>query len=140
MLEDLDHEAVERLSLNFIKTICDESGFAVDQKYKTPQLCRTTVLVTSNFTIPDVMPDGPGLEDNKKAIMRRFWHVNIYALLRLLGLKLLPKPDRQQLQKDGNNDPGRLFMTWDYVQDIPLCTPIREFTHYQQLIKDSYYA
>jgi hypothetical protein len=140
MLEDLDHEAVERLSLNFIKTICDESGFAVDQKYKTPQLCRTTVLVTSNFTIPDVMPDGPGIEDNKKAIMRRFWHVNIYALLRLLGLKLLPKQDRQQLQKDGNNDPGRLFMTWDYVQDLPLCTPIREFTHYQQLIKDSYYA
>lgn len=140
MLEDLDHEAVERLSLNFIKTICDESGFAVDQKYKTPQLCRTTVLVTSNFTIPDVMPDGPGLEDNKKAIMRRFWHVNIYALLRLLGLKLLPKADRQLLQKNGNQDPGRLFMTWDYVQDLPLCTPIREFTHYQQVIKDSYYA
>ena len=140
MLEDLDHEAVERLSLNFIKTICDESGFAVDQKYKTPQLCRTTVLVTSNFTIPDVMPDGPGLEDNKKAIMRRFWHVNIYALLRLLGLKLLPKSDRQLLQKNGNQDPGRLFMTWDYVQDLPLCTPIREFTHYQQVIKDSYYA
>ena len=42
MLEDLDHEAVERLSINFIKTVCDESGFAVDQKYKTPQLSRTT--------------------------------------------------------------------------------------------------
>ena len=139
MLEDLDHEAVERLSINFIKTICDESGFAVDQKYKTPQLCRTTVLVTSNFTISDVMPDGPGLEENKQAILRRFWHVNIYALLRLLGLKLLPRQDRQTLQKEGNQDPGRLFMTWDYVQDLPLCTPLREPAHYQQVIKDSYY-
>lgn len=51
MLEDLDHEAVEMLSTQFLKTICDEAGFPVDQKYKTPQLARTTVLVTSNFTI-----------------------------------------------------------------------------------------
>ena len=36
MLEDLDFEAVERLSINFLKTICDESGFPIDQKYKAP--------------------------------------------------------------------------------------------------------
>jgi len=139
MLEDLDHEAVERLSLNFVKTICDEAGFSVDQKYKTPQLARTTVLVTSNFTIEEIMPDQPGYEENKAAIYRRFWHVNIYALLRLLGLKLLPKPDRLQLKKEGNDDPSKLFITWDYLQDLPLCTPIRKPEEYQQIIKDSYY-
>ena len=131
--------AVERLSINFLKTICDEAGFAVDQKYKTPQLARTCVLVTSNFQISDIIPEGAGLEENKKALYRRFWHVNIYALLRLLGLKLLPKFDRMKLQKEGNTDPSRIFMTWDYVQDIPLCIPLEKPEHYQQLIKDSYY-
>lgn len=58
MLEDLDHEAVQRLGINFVKTLCDESGFAIDQKYKTPQLIRTTVLVTSNFDIPGILSDG----------------------------------------------------------------------------------
>lgn len=139
MLEDLDHEAVERLSLNFIKTLCDESGFAIDQKYKTPQLTRTTVLVTSNFTISDVIQDGMGIEENKAAIYRRFWHVNIYALLRVVGLKLLPKFDRVALQKEGNQDVSRLFISWDYAQDLPLCTPLQKPEHYQQLIKDSYY-
>jgi len=139
MLEDLDHEAVERLSINFIKTICDETGFAIDQKYKTPQLARTTVLVTSNFTISDVLPEGVGYEDNKAAIYRRFWHVNIYALLRLLGLKLLPKFERQQLAKEGNNDPSRLFITWDYATDLPLGLPLKKPEEYAQLIKDSFY-
>ena len=139
MLEDLDHDAVDRLGLNFIKTLCDETGFAIDQKYKTPQLARTTVLVTSNFTISDIIQDGLGIEENKAAIYRRFWHVNIYALLRVLGLKLLPKFDRQALQKEGNQDVSRLFISWDYAQDLPLCTPLQKPEHYQQLIKDSYY-
>lgn len=140
MLEDLDHEAVERLSINFIKTICDESGFAIDQKYKTPQLARTTVLVTSNFDIPSVMPDGAGIEENKEAFMRRFWHVNIYAFLRMLGLKLLPSFDRNKLKSEGNCDPGKLFMTWDYVTDTPLCVPIESPEFYQKKLKDSYYS
>ena len=58
MLEDLDHDAVQRLSIQFIKTICDEAGFVIDQKYKTPQLARTTVLVTSNFNIRSIIPEG----------------------------------------------------------------------------------
>lgn len=139
MLEDLDHEAVERLSINFIKTICDESGFAIDQKYKTPQLARTTVLVTSNFSINDILLDGPGLEENKKAFYRRFWHVGIYNFLRVVGLKLLPREDRQKLQKEGNQDPGALFLSWDYATDMPTGEPMQAPVHYQQLIKDAYY-
>lgn len=139
LLEDLDHEAVERLSINFIKTICDEAGFAVDQKYKTPQLTRTTCLVTSNFTIPEVLPDGEGREQNKGAILRRFWHVNIMSFLRMLGVKLLPKFERQQLAKEGNDDPGKLFIAWDYLTDTPLCTPLRSPQEYQKIVKDHFY-
>jgi len=140
LLEDLDHEAVERLSINFIKTICDEAGFAIDQKYKTPQLTRTTVLVTSNFTIPDILADGPGVESNKAAILRRFWHVNICAILRLLGLKLLPKQERNKLKQDGNQDPSKLFMTWDHNTDTPMGQPLKEPQYYQGLIKASFYG
>lgn len=141
MLEDLDHEGVERLSVNFLKTICDEAGFAIDQKYKSPQLSKTTVLVTSNFTIEEVLPqEGPGVGQNKAALYRRFWHVNIFSLLRLLGLKLLPKWDRATLKKDGNDDPGRIFMSWDYMTDLPTCSPIQSPTYYQEKIRDAFYA
>ena len=141
MLEDLDHEAVERLSINFLKTICDESGFPVDQKYKTPQLTRTTVLVTSNFSIDEILPiDQPGYEQNKAAIYRRFWHMNVYALLRLLGLKLLPKWERNKLKKEGNVDPGKLFIAWDYATDMPTGKPIKSSKEYQDELRSYFYA
>lgn len=140
MLEDLDFEAVERLSINFLKTICDESGFPIDQKYKAPQLTRTTVLVTSNFELPNLVPDTQGVEANKKALMRRFWHVNIYNFMRLLGLKLIPKSERDQLKRDGNLDPAKIFMSWNYITDQPTGKPIRPPEEYQQIIKDAYYA
>ena len=111
ILEDLDHEAVERLGINFIKTICDEAGFAVDQKYKTPQLTKTTCLVTSNFSIDEIMngmENNVGLEQNKAAIKRRFWHIRIDALLHLLGLKLLPKWDRTKLLRENNDVTGKI--------------------------------
>lgn len=139
ILEDLDHEAVERLSLNFIKTLCDPQGFAIDQKYKTPQPTTTNVLVTSNFTIDGIMPDEKGCEENKAAMLRRFWHVNIFNLLRLLELKLIPKWDQKKLKLEGNQDPGKLFITWDYIQDVPLCTPIQSPEYYQEVIRQHYF-
>jgi len=140
MLEDLDHEAVQRLSLNFIKTICDEAGFAIDQKYKTPQLARTTVLITSNFEISNLVEDGPGVEETKAALYRRFWHINVYNLLRVVGLKLLPKADRQLLQQEGNQDPSKIFLAWDYTRDSPTGDALKDPTFYQKLIKDAYYG
>lgn len=141
MLEDLDHEAVERLSINFIKTICDEAGFAIDQKYKTPQLSRTCVLVTSNFQIGDLIPvDTGGYEENKAALLRRFWHINIYGLLRLLGLKLRPKSERNDLKKSGNSDVSKLFISWDYMVDGPTGLPLKKPEEYQEIIKNSYYG
>jgi len=144
MLEDLDHDSVEKLTLNFLKTLCDEAGFAVDQKYKTPQLARTTVLVTSNFTISQIIAQSDefnvfGKEEHQKALYRRFWHIDGKEFLRMLKLKLLPKYEIQQLKKAGNNDPSKLFMTWDYLTDCPLGEPIKTPQEYQELIKDIYY-
>nr|QTZ83198.1 MAG: replication protein [Grus japonensis parvo-like hybrid virus] len=140
MLEDLDHEAVEKLSINFIKTLCDEAGFTIDQKYKSPQLSRTTVLVTSNFQIREIVPEGPGYDKNMAAIERRFWQVNIYELLRLLQLKLIPKPERAKLKSEGNGDTGKLFMDWDYVTSGPTGKEIKTAEEYRTIVKDYFYA
>jgi len=140
MLEDLDHEAVEKLGMNFIKTICDEAGFPIDQKYKTPQLARTTVLVTSNFTIRDLVQEGAGFDQNLAAIGRRFWQIKIYELLRLLQLKLVPKTVQAELKKTGNTDMSRLFMDWDYLTDSPTGKPIKSPFDYQQTIRDYFFA
>lgn len=144
MLEDLDHDAVDKLSTNFIKTLCDESGFPIDQKYKTPQLARSTILVTSNFTISEVIMQSDeanmwGKSGNVAAILRRFWHLNVKDFLRLLNLKILPKYEIQMLKKQGNTDPSKLFMVYDYNLDIPTGEPLKNPEYYQQLIKDSYY-
>lgn len=140
MMEDLDHEAVEKLSINFIKTICDEAGFSIDQKYKTPQLARTTVLVTSNFTIREIVPETNGFHKNLIAIQRRFWQCNIYEFLRLLQLKLVPKETRATLKKEGSSDMSKLFMDWDYVTNIPTGKPIKSPEEYQGIIRDYFYA
>ena len=140
MLEDLDHENVEKLGIQFLKTLCDENGFPIDQKYKTPQITRTTVLVTSNFTIPEIIPDDQkGVEQTKAALFRRFWHVRIDNLLRLLGIKLIDKWDRKKLQQEGNEDVTKLYLSWDYVQDIPTGLPLKSFEEYQEIIRVEYY-
>ena len=144
MLEDLDHDAVDKLSTNFLKTLCDESGFPIDQKYKTPQLCRSAILVTSNFTIQEIISQSEecnvfGKESNKAALLRRFWQIDGREFLRLLGLKLIPKYEVMQLKKQGNSDPSKLFMTWDYINDVPQCVPVGSPEEYQKKIRDIYY-
>jgi hypothetical protein len=145
MMEDLDHDAVDRLSTNFLKTLCDESGFPIDQKYKTPQLARSVILVTSNFTICEIIGQSEecnvfGKEANKQALLRRFWSVDAKEFFRVLGLKILPKYEINMLKKEGNTDPGRLFMTWNYAADCPTGEPIKAPEHYQALIKEKFYA
>lgn len=140
MLEDLDHANVEKLGIQFLKTICDESGFPIDQKYKTPQLTKSTILVTSNFTIYDIIPKGfPGVDETKMALGRRFLEVRVDKLLSILGLKLISKYEQKQLKLKGNNDPSAVFMTWDYVRDCPTGEQVKEPKHYQDLIIAAYY-
>lgn len=140
LLQDVDHGTVERLGAQFLKSICDEAGYPVDQKYKTPQIERLTILVTSNFTIRDVMPeDMPGRRENLAAIERRFYHINVRDLLHLLGIKLLSKYEIAQLKKQGNTDPKAIFIAWDYLRDCPTGDQLKEPADYQQMIKDAYY-
>ena len=141
LLQDVDHAVVEKLGVQFLKTICDEAGFPVDQKYKTPQLARTTVLVTSNFTLPDVMPeDMKGRNENLRALMRRFWMVRVQDLLRALGIKLLSKYELQQLKKEGNQDPSKLFLSYDYLRDVPTGEQLDAPETMQKKIRDLYYG
>lgn len=144
MLEDLDFEAVDKLSTQFLKTLCDETGFPIDQKYKTPQLARSTILVSSNFNIHSLIMGSDesnifGRSANYDAMLRRFFQINIFDFLKLVGLKLIPKYEIGVLKKAGNNDPSKLFMAYDYHLDTPTGEPLKEPEYYQKLIKDSYY-
>ena len=140
LLQDVDHQTVEKLGVQFLKSICDESGYPIDQKFKTPQIQRLTVLVTSNFTIDNVVPhDMKGRRENLGALERRFFQVNIRDLLRLLGLKLLSKYEITQLKREGNTDPKAIFMAWDYLRDCPTGDQIKAPAVYQQMIKDAFY-
>jgi hypothetical protein len=140
MLEDLDHEAAEKLGLNFLKTICDDTGFAFDQKYKTPQPTRTTVLITSNYTIPEIIgSDTKGIEQAKAAMYRRYWHVRIDKFLACIGLKMIDKYERTRLKSEGNEDVSLLFMSWDYMTDAPTGLPLKPVEEYQEMIRSEFY-
>lgn len=140
ILEDLDYTAMDKLGINFLKTICDEAGFSIDQKYKTPQLTRTTCLITSNYTIPELLMDIPGREQAIAALSRRFWHVRCDALQQLLQIKLKPAYEVNRLKKEGNQDPGKLFIAWDHLTNSPLGENIKTPEEYQQIIRDAYYG
>lgn len=141
LLSDVDHNAFETLGTQFFKTICDEAGFPIDQKYKSPMPIHRPVLVSSNFTISDVLPeDTKGRNDTLRALERRFWEVNIRELLRLIGLKLLSKYEINQLKAAGNTDPTRIFMAWDYLRDIPTGEELKAPEEYQKMIKEAYYG
>jgi len=141
LLQDVDHEVVEKLGVQFLKTICDEAGFPIDQKYKTPQMTRTTVLVSSNFSLGEVMPeDMRGRNENLAALRRRFFEVNVRDLLRILGVKLLSRYEIRGLKMSGNQDPAKLFMAWDYLRDCPTGQELKTPQEYQELVKQAYYG
>ena len=141
LLQDVDYDTVERLGIQFLKTICDEAGFPIDQKYKTPQMMRTVVLVSSNFTISDVIPeDMKGRNEQLRALMRRFYQVNVNTFLMILGVKLQSKYDITGLKKAGNTDPRKLFLSWDYARDCPTGEPLKTAEQYQEIVRNAYYG
>lgn len=142
LLQDVDHDAFEKkLGIQFFKAICDEAGYPIDAKYKTPQIVRLTVLVTSNFNIDQVVPeDMKGRRQSLPAIRRRFFEVNVRDMLILLGLKLIPKYERLQLKKSGNTDTRQVFYSWDYARQCPTGEPLKTAEEYQQMIKNRYYG
>jgi hypothetical protein len=142
MLEDLDANNLEKLGIQFLKTICDEAGFPIDQKYKTPQLTRTTILVTSNTDIDaclTAMDDIKDMESTRAAIKRRFFQIRIDELKRILGVKLISDYERKQLKKEGNEDPAKLFLDWNYRLDTPTGLPLKDPSEYRTLIRNFYF-
>nr|UQB76441.1 nonstructural protein [Flumine parvovirus 2] len=140
LLQDVDINVVEKLGVQFFKSICDEAGYPIDAKYKTPQIARLTILISSNFTISDAVPEEiKGRREHIQALLRRFWQVNIKDFLPVLGLKMLSKYEIQQLKKAGNLDPRKLFMSWDYLRNIPTGSPLKTADEYQAIIKDHFY-
>jgi hypothetical protein len=136
----VDHNVIEKLGVQFFKSICDEAGYPIDAKYKTPQIARLCVLISSNFTIDDVMPeDIKGRAENLKALYRRFWMVNVKDFLPLLGVKMLSKYEINQLKKAGNLDPRKLFLSWDYTRNIPTGEPVPSAETLQKMVRDRFY-
>ena len=142
LLEDLDHAAVETLSFNFIKTLCDESGFTFDQKYKAAQPARTTLLVTSQFDIGNILAgQDKQFEIGKQgdAFRRRMWEVRATEIHRICGIKLRSKYELMMLKREDNQEPGKCFMAWNYVDDMPSLEPMPTPEECQQKIKDAFY-
>lgn len=142
MLEDLDCMNVDRLGVQFLKTICDEAGFPIDQKYKTPQLTRATILITSNMSLSDLIngcDDVKDLDTTKAALYRRFLHLRVDQLMRILGIKLINDYERKRLKKEGNEDARKLFMDWNYNLDSPTGLDLKTPEQYQQMIRDFYF-
>ena len=142
LLEDLDHAAVETLGLNFIKTLCDESGFTYDQKYKSAQPARTTVIITSQFDISNILTH---LEkqietaEQGKALRRRFFEIRAIELHRLLGIKLRNNYELKLLKQQGNMEPGACFMAWNYLEDMPSVHNLPTPEQCQAKIREAYY-
>lgn len=140
LLQDVDHNVMDNLGVQFFKSVCDEAGYPIDAKYKTPQIARLTILVSSNFTIEDVVAEEiKGRRENITALQRRFWQVNIRDLLPILGVKLLSKYEITQLKKAGNLDPRKIFLAYDYLRDVPTGLPLATAEEYQKIIKDHFY-
>jgi len=142
MLEDLDSVNLDKLGVQFLKTLCDEAGFPIDQKYKTPQLTRSTILITSNQSLDnliDTCDETKLVETTKAALKRRFLQMRVDGLQRLLGVKLISEYERKMLKKEGNEDPSRLYLDWNYVLDGPTGLATKQPEHYQQVIRDYYY-
>ena len=143
MLEDLDSNNLERLGMQFLKTICDEAGFPIDQKYKTPQLTRATILVTSNQDLNSLVngvDDVKDIDNAKAALARRFLVLRVDTLQRLLGVKLISDYERKKLKKEGNEDTSKLYLAWNYNLDSPTGLPLKSVEEYQKIIRDFYYG
>lgn len=141
LLQDVDHNVVEKLGVQFFKSICDEAGYPIDAKYKTPQIARLCILISSNFNVHDVVPeDLKGRNENIIALCRRFWQVNIRDFLPILGVRLLSKYEINQLKKAGNLSPEKLFISWDYLRDCPTGEPLKTAEEYQQIIRDKFFG
>lgn len=142
ILEDLDHEAVQKLGSNFFKQLTNEAGYRYDQKYEVGGETVSVILVTSNHTVREIFGTVVkyASEVVVQAMERRFLQCNIEDLLRTLGLKLVSSYDRAILKKRGNLDASKLFCDWDYLRNEPTGEEVKAIDYYHDLIRDAFYG
>lgn len=139
-MEDVDPETFDRLGIQFFKTICDERGYPIDQKYKSPQPIKINAIISSNHSIKEcISADTVGYEVTAAALERRYWQINIFDLLKLLNLKLLSKKELMWMKKCGNEDAAACFLTWDYINNGPLGEHLKTPEEYRSILRDYYY-
>lgn len=94
-LNDLDITGLKTLGIQLLKELCDPQGFNANVKYAGGEIINPSlVIVTSNFTISDVVPpQTPGVEVQRNALRRRFREVNISDFLTEQGLMLVSKEE-----------------------------------------------
>lgn len=112
LIEDIGHETFINIGIDQLKQWADPSqGITMAIKYLPPlQGIRAKMVVTSNFTIAELMPLGNrGVEQNKEALGRRFRQIHIEELLREEGLKLVSKQKLRELKLQGNKDYSKCF-------------------------------
>lgn len=111
LIEDVGHETFLNIGVDQLKQWSDPSqGITMAIKYLPPlQGIRAKMVVTSNFTIQDLLPPGKGIEENKAALLRRFRMVHIKDLLREEGLTLVSTQRLRELKLSGNRDYSKCF-------------------------------
>ena len=107
LMSDLDAEIVNNGSLNwnFLKAVVDPGGFNADVKYSGGMRVQGVVVITSNYSIGNLMTITNPAEhfQLERAIRRRYIEFKFEELLPKLELELKPKAVLDELKTERNN-------------------------------------
>lgn len=114
LLDDMDPDALKTITVQGLKMLGDDTPFPIDIKYKGGQLIRPRVIITSNFTIEEVLTDcgknhSTTTDIQIEAIKARFTEVHVHKFLHNQGLKFVGPDEVKRLKESGNTDKGMLF-------------------------------
>lgn len=92
-LPDFGIQGMRTLKPDNLKLMCDPQGFNANKKFGGGEIIAPNrVVVTSNYRLGECfIPGTIGVEQQKRALHRRFREVHINTLLKELSLQLLPK-------------------------------------------------
>ena len=105
-LEDVDPEALKKITIQRMKVWSDHVGFPGDKKYGGLDIIRGQCIVTSNYHLNECIYNHVGIEHTIKALNRRFRVVHIDSFLKENGLELKSKEELARLKKEKNADYG----------------------------------
>lgn len=125
-LGDFDVSSMRTLKPENLKLMCDPQGFNANKKFGGGEIIAPgRVVVTSNFQLNECfMPDQIGIEQQKKALNRRFRVVHINEILREHKLKLRSKEQLKILKEMNNFDFSKCFENVKEKEVMDLTNPI----------------